>query len=55
MVQIHHPGTKQTYRFWFSDPHVAAPLKEDGLPSMDNRLFPWECREAVSSDTLNKS
>lgn len=45
-LEIQHPGTKQIYKFWFSDPHVAAPMKEDALPSTDNRLFPWECREA---------
>jgi len=46
-LQIQHPGTKETYRFWFSDPHVASPMKEDALATQDNRLFPWECREAV--------
>eukprot|EP00983_Pelagomonas_calceolata_P003666 119894-Pelagomonas_calceolata.AAC.1 len=26
-------------------------MKEDALPSTDNRLFPWECREACSIES----
>lgn len=47
-TQIQHPGTKRTYRFWFSDPHVASPTKDDAVAGTDNRLYPSECRESVS-------
>ncbi len=46
--QIIHPLTKLVTRFWFEDPVLSKPIKEDAGPNMDNRLFPRECREAVS-------
>lgn len=47
--QIYHPITKTITRFWFDSPTVARPMKEDMPANMDSRLFPWECREAVSA------
>ena len=46
-MQVTHPVTKVAYKFWLSDPHVGKPIKEDAPATADNRLFPWECREAV--------
>ena len=47
-LQIQHPLTKLVTRFWLEDPVLSKPIKEDAGPAMDNRLFPRECREAVS-------
>jgi hypothetical protein len=47
VLQITHPVTKRTYRFWWSQPTLSKPIKEDAPAAADNRLFPWECRDAV--------
>lgn len=49
-MQIEHPVTKQAYRFWFENAVVTRPIKdgEGSAASADQRLFPRECREAVS-------
>lgn len=44
-LEIEHPITHETTRFWFEDPHVAKPVKEDSSHLEDPRLFPRECRE----------
>lgn len=46
-VQIMHPITKSTTSFWFEDPTLSKPVREDISPNTDPRLFPRECREAV--------
>eukprot|EP00798_Chlamydomonas_sp_ICE-L_P010691 gene10691-12383_t len=43
-IEITHPITKVTHRFWFEDPKLNRPVKEDA--SGDARLFPRECRES---------
>ena len=49
-LQIDHPGTKETFRFWVENAVVGRPTKDDAASaSIDQRLFPRECREAVSS------
>lgn len=48
-VQIEHPVTKQLHLFWFENPVVGRPIKEDAPPGADTRLFPRDCREGVSS------
>ena len=47
-VQIVHPVTRQTHRIWFESPAVGRPLRDDG-GGRHERLFPRDCREAVSS------
>jgi hypothetical protein len=49
-VCIMLPCSKTLHRFWFENPAVARPVREDsgaGAASGDQRLFPRECREAV--------
>lgn len=46
-MQVTHPITKHTYRFWLSDPKVGRPVKEGAAAGVDERLWPWECREEV--------
>ena len=36
--------------FWFEDPSLAKPIKEDAGPNVDPRLWPRECREMVSGE-----
>ena len=45
-IVIQHPLTKAVTRFWFEQPSVSKPIKEDNSIHLDNRLFPSECREA---------
>jgi hypothetical protein len=46
-MQIEHPLTQQRHFVWFENPMVLRPLKETGLSSADERLFPRDCREGV--------
>jgi hypothetical protein len=46
-TQIEHPLTQQRHFVWFENPMVLRPLKETGLSSADERLFPRDCREGV--------
>jgi hypothetical protein len=46
-LQIEHPLTQQRHFVWFENPVVLRPLKETGLSSADERLFPRDCREGV--------
>lgn len=48
VLQIVHPVTRQTHRIWFESPAVGRPLRDDG-GGRQERLFPRDCREAVSS------
>lgn len=44
------PCSKTRHRFWFENPTVARPIREDAgslAAGGDQRLFPRECREAV--------
>ncbi len=44
------PCSKTRHRFWFENPTVARPIREEGgslAAGGDQRLFPRECREAV--------
>ncbi|KAG1670388.1 hypothetical protein FOA52_000148 [Chlamydomonas sp. UWO 241] len=43
-LEILHPLTKTVTRFWFEDPTVTKPIKEDAGPLADTRLWPVECR-----------
>ncbi|KAL4423560.1 hypothetical protein ABPG77_004600, partial [Micractinium sp. CCAP 211/92] len=48
-IEIEHPLTKTRHRFWFENPTVARPIREEGgslAAGGDQRLFPRECREA---------
>lgn len=45
-IVIQHPLTKIDTRFWFEQPSISKPIKEDSGIHSDNRLFPSECREA---------
>ena len=45
--QILNPITKARTSFWFEDPTLGKPVKDDMPPNSDNRLWPRECREAV--------
>lgn len=49
-VEIEHPQLKTRHRFWFENPAVGRPIREDtgAAAGGDQRLFPRECREAVS-------
>jgi len=43
--------SKTRHRFWFENPQVSRPIREDAgsmAAGGDQRLFPRECREAVS-------
>jgi len=50
ILQIEHPVTGQLTRFWLENAVVGRPTKEDAAAAtMDQRLFPSECRESVSN------
>lgn len=53
MTQIVHLLTGQRHYVWFENPTVLRPLKESGLSSADERLFPRDCREGVRQLTEN--
>jgi hypothetical protein len=52
-LQIEHPVTKQVFRFWFESPVVSMPTKDDAPPGADTRLYPRDCREAVSGSHVD--
>ncbi len=39
-------GNNKVSNFWFEEPRLAKPIKEDVGPGQDSRLFPRECRES---------
>ena len=47
------PCSNTRHRFWFENPVVGRPIREESaaaaMTSADQRLFPRECREAVSA------
>ncbi|KAL4859361.1 DNA-directed RNA polymerase I subunit 2 [Chlorella vulgaris] len=47
-IEIENPLTKTRHRFWFENPAVSRPIREDvgAAAAGDQRLFPRECREA---------
>ncbi|EFN59491.1 hypothetical protein CHLNCDRAFT_138110, partial [Chlorella variabilis] len=47
-IEIEQPVSKTRHRFWFENPSVSRPIREDSgaAASGDQRLFPRECREA---------
>ncbi len=47
-VQIEHTLTKKRHRVWFESPVLGRPVKDDATGVADKRLFPRDCREAVS-------
>ena len=47
-IEIEHPALKTRHRFWWENPVVGRPIREDAAGGGDQRLFPRECREAVS-------
>lgn len=46
-MQVEHPLTHQRHHVWLENPMVLRPLKDSGLSSADERLFPRDCREGV--------
>ncbi len=51
-VQFEHTLTKKRHRVWFESPVLGRPVKDDATGVADKRLFPRDCREAVSSLVL---
>lgn len=50
-VEVAHPSTGLVHRFWFENAAIGRPVKDDAgsaAAAADQRLFPRECREAVS-------
>ncbi|PSC76790.1 DNA-directed RNA polymerase I subunit 2 isoform X1 [Micractinium conductrix] len=48
-IEIDHPHAKTRHRFWFKNPAVSRPIRDDAgsmAAGGDQRLFPRECREA---------
>lgn len=53
-TQFENPATGVTHRYWFENPAVGMPVREDGggggagpAGGRDSRLTPRECREMV--------
>lgn len=49
LLQVEHPSTRNRHRYWFENPIIGRPVKDIVSAGSDERLFPTECREAVSS------
>ncbi|GAX83529.1 hypothetical protein CEUSTIGMA_g10954.t1 [Chlamydomonas eustigma] len=45
-IEIQNPITKTVSSFWFEEPSLSKPIKEDAGANYDPRLLPRECREA---------
>ena len=52
-MQIVHPVTQQRHRIWYENPAIGRPLRDDGGGRFE-RMFPRDCREAVSNDKHDK-
>ena len=53
--QFENPATGVTHRYWFENPNVGMPVREDGGGGGaggrgDSRLMPRECREMVKNN-----